>query len=172
MTKQVFELISDATVLSNIHSLGAVIIRLKESGSSNYITAHKFIFIFEIADSTKAELLAGLYGLEYLLKDERIDISNSRWMMDIPHIEAIITKFRLEPREQKWLEILDKIKEHKLTINLPKGKNELKRHHLCHRMCTLSRKFYIEDNLPLFLENFKSHLNKIETNWTIADKNT
>lgn len=173
MTKQVLELISDATVLSDIHSMGAVIIRLKSIEESSYRTAYKCLFIYEIGDSTKAELLAGLYGLKFLInKGTEIDFANSRWMMDIPHIEAIITKFRLDPKDPKWIELLDTIKENNLEISLPSGKNELKKHHLCHRMCALSRNFYIQDNLPLFIENLKAHLNKIESSWTITDQNT
>lgn len=175
MTKQVFELISDATVLSDIHSLAAVILRIKGSNESNFITAYKRLFIFKATDSSQAELLAGLHGIKYLisLKNiEQIEIQNSSWLMDLPHIDSIIKKQKQAPQfPDSCKEILDLITENNLKIRLPKGSKELQKHHLCHRMCTLGRVFFQDDaSIQSFLSNFSSHLKKIESEWIILDQ--
>lgn len=183
MTKQVFELISDATVLSDIHSLGAVIIRVKDetpikqtedSSLPTYLTICKCLFIYEIGDSSKAELLAGLHGILHLFSKipvENLNFNLSRWIMDIPHIGTIIQKYITEKEATLPPQVLEILKKKEMVIRLPRGSKETARHHLCHRICTQGRLFYDSSNIRVFRDNFSTHLKKINSEWNICDEN-
>ncbi len=179
MTKQVFHLTSDATVLSDIHSLGAVIIRLKSekplSAPEDYtnvpfITTCKCLYIYEIGDSSKAELLAGLLALEHLfteIEPKHINFKDSKWTMDIPHIDTIMSKFRQEEHSKVHLQTIDIIRENELPIKLPQSSKENSRHHLCHRICYQGRTFYENGDISTFKNNFQVYLKKISSDWII-----
>lgn len=176
MTKQVFELISDATVLDDIHSIGAVIVRLRSHQEGTYVTAYKYIYIYKAKDSSEAELLAGLYGLEQLksvLPFDQLSLPHCAWIMDIPHIRSYIAKLPPEssPAPGVSSQVFDIVKDQSFSIRLPKKKADYIRHNLCHRHCSISRDFYNKSGgIRAFLDTFGAFLENTHSSWKFCDQ--